>query len=340
MASFSEEQVLRLCQAEHKFKVEPVAFLGKGTYNMAWEVKSKRNPHPMVLRMSLEPMNIYDINPELRLYQKFRQLHIGIPMKKGAILPTGPNEGVLAILTQKGNGTLHDYLNASIQMGIQVEDVAKSAIQAIRDTVEAGYFCADVKPENMLVTDNKVYMADFDPNFCQRNEWLNRLCTAKGIPKGCKLHKDSVRTFRDLLTRVLIFQLHLIIMNIGYGNTRSEKFARYLYRHGIENVKPIERRRAIRVGNVSIPPLEVLRYMLDESYEYTEIVLNHYARRKGTVYTKAFQDALSNFWNLQNISPKPKKKTTKKLKIGESCIKDSQCYSRTCKQGKCTRKNS
>lgn len=336
VVSFTEEQVLRLCQVEHKFHVEPVKFLGQGTYNQGWEVIAKKNPKPLVLRMSREPGDLADLRAELKLYQTFRRLRIGIPMKKGIVIPVGSSQGILAILSEKGTGTLHDYLAKRVNTQVSVNNMAWDTIQAIRETVQSGYFCADVKPENMLVTDTKVYMADFDPFFCQTNEWLKRLCKTKGISTKCRLHRKSVETFRDLLTRVLIFQLVTIVGNTGYNNPRATEFARYVYKYGIENAKQIGR-KAIVVGDSVISPEEVLEHLLDESLKYTTMVLDHYSGVGNTVHSQAFQNALSNFYTVQGISPKPKRKNSKR-KLGEDCTKGSQCYTKTCTQGKCVRK--
>lgn len=295
--TFHQDEVKRLCEATLHFGVTLVKYLGQGGFNMAWEVKRAGSP-PLVLRISLQPTLISNLESELDLYRTMHGFHIGLPFVDGYVFLRARNKGILAVLTEKGKGTLHTYLRGSISVRASPVEMAKSAIEAVRHSSSCDFFFGDIKTENMLVTENKVFMADFDPKYCQKETWITRFCRAKGIISDCNLDVRSRNTLRDLLTRVMIFQLHFFVHRY-YTQPHATEFANALYRHGVESLKqPI--RGEIRIGKTTVDPVEVLEHLLDLRYPN---ILNGYTGKYNTVQSQNFRDAISNFLTLQKLTP-------------------------------------
>lgn len=302
MQSFSEKAVLRLCEAAVSLGVTPKKYLGKGSYNEVWEVH-RQGRNPMVLRLSRNPMRIQDMEEERDLYKTMHRLQIGMPLLKAKVFQSSPTRGYLVVLTEKGLGTLSDYLKEKIDVQTTVTNMAKSAIDAIYHSTSTDYFCGDVKPQNMLVTGTKVYMADFDPTFCEKDKWIERFCQDRQIPTAdCTLDPRSLDTLRDLLGRVLVFQLYMTVRLIR-NSGRAVHFERALYLHGIENKKKVARTE-IRIGTHSVSAEDVMKYLLEDYRKYSTEFLNRYTGVQRVTQSKLFRDSLSNFWALQGLSPR------------------------------------
>jgi hypothetical protein len=306
MRTFPESQVVRLAEAGVRLGVTPTHYLAEGVYNQVWDVRSssvKLKNKPLVMRISHQPIKISEIQDELTLYKTMHNLKIGLPFVNGFIKYETKDTGTLAIVYQKADGTLTDYLRGDIKYKASAQDMVLSTVRAILDTSKANFFCGDIKAENMLVANNEVFMADFDPVFCQQNTWIPRLCkvVGSGSGQGCHADHETVENIKDLLSRVMIFQLYICIKKYSTGNDLAKRFNEELFRQGVKSMKkPL--RDALRLKGAKVSPLEVIKQLLGDEMRYDTRVLNHYSQTRGTIYTREFQDVISNF--MQAKTPK------------------------------------
>lgn len=318
MRTFPESQVVRLAEAGVRLGVTPTHYLAEGVYNQVWDVRSsnsKFKDKPLVMRISHHPVKISEIQDELTLYKTMHNLKIGLPFVNGFIKYETKDTGTLAIVYQKADGTLTDYLRGDIKYKKSMEDMVRSTVRAILDTSKANFFCGDIKAENMLVANNEVFMADFDPVFCQQNTWIPRLCKVVGSKQRCHAENETVENIKDLLSRVMIFQLYICIKKYNAGNDFAKRFNEELFRQGVKSMKkPL--RDSLRLGKTKVSPLQVIKQLLGDEMRYDSRVLNHYSQTRGTIYTQEFQDVISNF--METKTPK-----LRSLKVHSNSVEKS-----------------
>jgi serine/threonine protein kinase len=172
-------------------------FLGEGSFNEVYKIKNTN----FVIRFNQFDMPLEDCKKEAELGHFMSKHGIGPPILKSVIIdpnyrdrPSDPGAGFLVTFMQLADSTLGDAIRIS---KVSPETLARSLFTRIRKLYDLGYMFTDIKPQNILVVGDQVYLNDFQAAFTTK--------------PGEKYHKKSERPIQILNGRLMIFLLVRVI---------------------------------------------------------------------------------------------------------------------------------
>jgi hypothetical protein len=207
-------------------------------------------------------------------------LKIGVKLYGGKVLPIGKDSGFLVMGMEKAK-SLTQYLKGEIGTADEwfMDRMVSQTIDAIRHGINKGFFFADIKPDNLLVVGDSVFLSDFEPRFTVKNNaWIKTVAERYG---SSSIRRSSRQSVKELLFRAMMFQMHQMLLKAPKSHVRAKEFAENLYETGILPYLKQER-KPIVLGNKKVPYKNVLMHALGNDARNTTYpeVLAHYLLNK------------------------------------------------------------
>lgn len=195
--------------------------IGRGTYNIVYDVlgqDSASKPSypscPMVIRISLNGSELESLRREIYFYNKLLETEVAFPYIDYVIikdpLNTNENSYFMGLLMPKANGSLIDIINTN-PMGWSSlpEKFMKNLSELIVQVAKKSIFQSDIKPDNIVVNDYKLYMIDFDPRFFGEDDFLTGTCNKYNIDREqCVIEGESRVVVNKIYAKTMMFQLY------------------------------------------------------------------------------------------------------------------------------------
>lgn len=279
------------------FKIVYVRHLGSGTYNHVYEVHSGSNKR-LALRVSGYPSNMKDLKEEIELYKDMNKHGVGAKALKTALYEvpksmtsSNDKQGIAAILMEVADGNLAGFLGGDRKDTGAIEQAVDTLYVNIKKAAKAGYVCADIKPENVLMFDGKAKLADFDPKLCPKNKFRTALCKRMGI-KPCKLDPGSHGAVHALYVRVMMYQMLAITKMYGQGVNKDMFLS--MFHERMEKEKGGMKRIVIGKRHVEIKDI-LYDLTGNADFGYLDRILGYYLGTATPERSEEFEEAFKNF---------------------------------------------
>ena len=295
----------------------------------------------MALRVSRSSDEVLRLQEEINSQKELATYKIALPISDYEFLKDDSKKYYLGFITMKADGSFLDVLRERKNISKNTK-LIENLCNAIIKAASAGYICGDIKPLNILVVGDEIYMIDFDVDFCVKDAFLAVVCKKLQIPKSdCVLDERSRSALKKLYSRMMLMQLYKIIKSLDHTTyPEAHHFNNLFFERCVKDIKVAfpTLTNKIYVAGRRIPIFDIIRNVLGHS-DYTKFVFEFYTK----LDAKNDKEYIEVIGSLDNSSTPnklklPKQETNNKKKLGENCDDDVECYTKTCVNNKCVSK--
>lgn len=288
-------------------------FLGAGTYNEVHLVQDNQGKQ-YALRITRNIMQGEEAKTAMA-----HELGLSLEMSKKKIGPQVYGAEIFVVHVRYQNkktvpffiaGMLLDIMDSDLHFvlekrpnTINYDLLIQSIVRKVHLLAKEGYFCADIKPANILVKGNEVFMADFDTSFCGRDSFLEKACQSVQVSKNqCVVSPSAWKDIRDIYSRGMMYMLvefiafyfkNRVIQTYFIPTLVNDYMSRFM-------MNDDKKKRFIFIGNQQVPLITIVRYAIpgatiwnqsSGTYRRTNVlnIIRHYHQGKDIFRGRHFQ---------------------------------------------------